>query len=191
MNVTRLAKQGCNNIVISRLYRTCWDNLATSLIISTTLLQAVNNLEQAWWHYQTCYKLVLTSLIQSWYSRTVTRLTKQGCSNIVISWLYRTCWNNLATSLIISTRLFQAVNNLWQAWWHYQTRYKVVLTSLIQSWYNINITMLTTQGCNNVVISRLYRTCWNNLGTNLIISTSLLQAVNNVWQAWWHYQTCY
>jgi hypothetical protein len=24
-----------------------------------------------------------------------------------MSWLYRTCWNNLATSLIISTRLFQ------------------------------------------------------------------------------------
>jgi hypothetical protein len=159
------------------------EQLGTSLIISTSLLQDVNNLEQAWWHYQTCYKLVLTSLIQSWYSRTVTRLTKQGCNNIVISWLYRTCRNNLATSLIISTRLFQAVNNLWQAWWHYQTCYKVVLTRLIQSWYNINVTMLTTQGCNNVVISRLYRTCWNNLGTNLIISTSLLQAVNNLWQA--------
>jgi hypothetical protein len=44
--------------------------------------------------------------------------------NIVILWLYRTCWNNLATSLIISTSLLQAVNltscsilvdNLWQA----------------------------------------------------------------------------
>jgi hypothetical protein len=29
-----------------------------------------------------------TSLIQSWYSKNVTRLTTQGCNNIVISWLY-------------------------------------------------------------------------------------------------------
>jgi hypothetical protein len=36
----------------------------------------------------------------------------QGCNNIVLSWLYRTCWNNLATSLIISTRLLQVVNKL-------------------------------------------------------------------------------
>jgi hypothetical protein len=164
MNVTRLAKQGCNNIVISRLYRTCWNNLATSLIISTTLLQAVNNLEQAWWHYQTCYKLVLTSLIQSWYSRTVTRLTKQGCNNIVISWLYRTCWNNLATSLIISTRLFQAVNNLWQAWWHCQTCYKVGETSLIQAWCNKNVTSWR----HKFVTMFLYDDCIGRVGTTLL-----------------------
>jgi hypothetical protein len=45
-------------------------------------------------------------------NKNVTRLTTQGCNNIVISWLYRTCWNNLATSLIISTRLLQIVNSL-------------------------------------------------------------------------------
>ena len=28
-------------------------------------------------------------------NRNVTRLTTQGCKNIVISWLYRTCWNSL------------------------------------------------------------------------------------------------
>jgi hypothetical protein len=43
----------------------------------------------------------------------------QGCNNIVISWLYRTCWNNLETSLIISTKLLPAcstlVDNLGQA----------------------------------------------------------------------------
>jgi hypothetical protein len=37
---------------------------------------------------------------------------RHSCNNIVISWLYRTCWNNLATSLIISTRLLQVVNSL-------------------------------------------------------------------------------
>jgi hypothetical protein len=28
-------------------------------------------------------------------NKNVTRLTTQGCKNIVISWLYRTCWNSL------------------------------------------------------------------------------------------------
>jgi hypothetical protein len=41
----------------------------------------------------------------------------QGCNIIVISWLYRTCWNNLATSLIVSTRLLQVVNSLFQTSW--------------------------------------------------------------------------
>jgi hypothetical protein len=93
-------------------------------VVVTSLEQAVNNLKQAWWqswHYQTCSKVVLTSLIQSWYNKNVTRLMKQGCNNIVISWLYRTCWNNLATSLIISTRLLQVVNSLFQTCWQLGT----------------------------------------------------------------------
>jgi hypothetical protein len=47
---------------------------------------------------------------------------------------------------------------------------------------NKNATRLTTQGCNNTAISRLYRTCWNNLVTSLIISTRLLQIVNSLFQ---------
>jgi hypothetical protein len=85
-------------------------------VVVTSLEQAINNLQQAWWHYQTCSKVVVTSLIQSLYNKNVTRLTTQGCNNIVISWLYRTCWNNLATSLIISTRLLQVVNSLLTTW---------------------------------------------------------------------------
>jgi hypothetical protein len=86
-------------------------------VVVTSLKQAVNNLQQAWWHYQTCYKVVLTSLIQSWYNKNVTSLIAQGCNNIVISWLYRTCWKNVATSLIRSTRLLQVVNSLFQTCW--------------------------------------------------------------------------
>jgi hypothetical protein len=57
---------------------------------------------------------------------------------------------------------------------------------MIQSWYNNNVTRLTTtQACNNIVISRLYRTCWNNLATSLIISTRLLQVVNSLFQTCW------
>jgi hypothetical protein len=75
----------------------------------------------------------------------------------------------------------------------------------MQSWYNKNVTRLTTQGCNNVVVCRLYRTCWNNLATSLIISKgcykllttcSLLvtttwdkQCEHNLLTACW--QTCY
>jgi hypothetical protein len=89
------------------------------LVVGTSLEQTVNNLKQAWWHD---YKVVLASLIQSWYINTnATRLTTQGCNKIVISWLYRTCWNNLATSLIISTRLLQVVNNLFQTCWQLGT----------------------------------------------------------------------
>jgi hypothetical protein len=53
----------------------------------------------------------------------------QGCNNIVISWPYRTCWSNLVTSLIISTRLLQIVNSLFQTCWQLVdklvTRYEI------------------------------------------------------------------
>ena len=61
------------------------------------------------------------SLIQSWYNKNVTRLTTQGCSNIVISWLLQLCWHNLVTSLITSTRLLQFVNSLFQTCWQLVT----------------------------------------------------------------------
>jgi hypothetical protein len=54
-------------------------------------------------------------------NKNVTRLTTQGCNNTAISWLYRTCWNNLATSLIISTRLLQIVNSFSQTCWQLVT----------------------------------------------------------------------
>jgi hypothetical protein len=110
----RLSLQLCLvNLVTYLLCHDCiglgWKNHATSLIMTRSLSQVVNNLWQAWWHYQTCYKVILTSLIQSWYNNTVTRLTREGCSDIEISWLYRTCWNNLATSLIISISLYKVL----------------------------------------------------------------------------------
>ena len=60
---------------------------------------------------------VPTSLVQPWYNKNVTRLTTQCCNNIFISWLYQTCWSNLATSLIISTRLLPIVNSLLHTCW--------------------------------------------------------------------------
>jgi hypothetical protein len=41
------------------------------------------------------------------YNKNATSLTTQGCNNIAIS-----CWNNLVTSLIISTRLLTACSKL-------------------------------------------------------------------------------
>ena len=65
--VTRLFQQGCYNhditillqpcniLVISRPYQTCYNNLVTSLIMKSSLLQVVNNL------FQTCYNKPGTS----------------------------------------------------------------------------------------------------------------------------------
>jgi hypothetical protein len=74
--------------VVTNLFTSC-QQLVFALylfpVVVTSLEQVVNNLEQAWWYYQTCSKVVLTSLIQSWYNKNVTRLTTEGCNNIVIS----------------------------------------------------------------------------------------------------------
>ena len=104
---TQKVLQVCKQVV-TNLFTSCEQvvfALYLIVVVVTSLEQAVDNLSQAWWHYQTCSNVVLTSLIRSWYNNNVTRLMTQGCNNIVISWLHRTCWNNLATSLIISTRL--------------------------------------------------------------------------------------
>jgi hypothetical protein len=49
-------------------------------------------------------------MLQCWRHKVVTILLYHDC-------MYRTCWNNLATSLIISTRLLQIVNRLFQTCW--------------------------------------------------------------------------
>jgi hypothetical protein len=85
--------------------------------------------------YQTCYKVVPTSLTQSWYNKNVTRLTAQCCNNIVISWLYQTCWNSFATSLIMSTRLLQVINSFFQTCW--QLGISNSLTACWQTCYKI------------------------------------------------------
>jgi hypothetical protein len=82
---------------------------------------------------------------------------------------------------VVVTSLKQEVNNLIQVRWRYQTCSKVVLISLIESCYNKNISRL--------IVSWLYRTCWNNLATSTRISScyKLLTAcgklVDNLGQA--------
>jgi hypothetical protein len=157
-NVTRLTTQGCNNTAISWLYRTCWNNLVTSLIISTRLLQIVNSL------FQTCYNTweqavrrqlvdgLLTNLLQDvrflrvYYTRknaqVVTSL-QTSCYKSVHK--LSTSYVRTACSKFVVTSLKQAVNNLQQAWWHYQPCYKTVLTSLLQPWYNKDVTRFKTR----------------------------------------------
>jgi hypothetical protein len=96
-----------------------------------------------------------------------------SCVRTACSQLLEQVWNKLCNKLDGIIRL--AAN--------------IVLTSLIQSWYNKNVTKLTTQGCNNIVISRRYQTCWNNLATSLITSTRLLQVVNSLFQTCWQLGT--
>ena len=57
-------------LLVPRLLYQVWNNLLTTCIkLSSPVLQA------------------LTTLIQSWYNKIVTKLTTQGCKNIVILWL--------------------------------------------------------------------------------------------------------
>ncbi len=55
-------------------------------------------------------------------------------------------------------------------------------------WYSHDTTILLQPcvvnlcNCNIFGMSRLYQTCWNNLATSLIMSSSLLQVVNSLFQ---------
>ena len=82
--------------------------------LSISLEQVVNNLQQPCWYCKTCYKVVPTRLLQSWYNNIATTLCRQTCNILVISWLYQTCESNLVTSLIMPSSLLQVVNNLFQ-----------------------------------------------------------------------------
>jgi hypothetical protein len=161
--------------------------LAPSLL-GTSLEQAVNNLTQTWWHYQTCHKVVLTSLIQSW---------QQGCNNTAISWLCRTCWNNLVTSLIISTRLLQIVNSLFQTCWQLGQAVRAqlidgLLADLLQRWdfYSCRRTCFKSKHVKTHKLLQVCKQVVTNLFTScsqvvlhslfLVVVTSLEQAVNNL-----------
>jgi hypothetical protein len=122
--------------LIQNLYRTCWNNLATSLIIATRLLQVVNSLFHTCWQLATssakttCWRLVgrlatrcelfarvaknscMPTSLQQVVFGWVTTLCRQPCIIPVISWLHQTCQNNLVTSLVMPSSLLQVVNSL-------------------------------------------------------------------------------
>jgi hypothetical protein len=135
-------------------------------------------------YYQTCYKVVPTSLIQSRYNKNVTRLMTQGCNNIVISWLYRTCWNNLATNLIMPSCLLQIVNSLFQTChnnWEQAVRTQLVdgfLANLLQDVrfffvYKRKYLASCSKSANKPSTSCVRTACPK-------LSTSLEQSVNNL-----------
>jgi hypothetical protein len=94
-NINKLVTSCINNlynIVISWLYQTCWNNLATSLIIFVT--SCLNNLYNIVisWLYQTCWNNLATSLIISTsllqaVSTTCTILLYHDCIGLVGSTL--------------------------------------------------------------------------------------------------------
>ena len=100
-----------------------YDRKLTELDVGTTRIRSRVNgilvdklyshgLFQAWWECRTYYNLVLITLIQTCENKTVTKLTTQGCINMIISWLHQSCGNNLVTSLIVPSSLLQVVNNM-------------------------------------------------------------------------------
>jgi hypothetical protein len=95
-NVTRLTTQGCNNTVISRLYRTCWINLVTSLIMIFLC-----------WCNCTQVNMMLVMLLWVYIH------TGQA---------WKICPATVGIEPIISTRLFiQIVNSLFQTCWQLGT----------------------------------------------------------------------
>jgi hypothetical protein len=80
-----------------------------------------------------------------------------------------TC-NNLVGIIRFVARLFQ------------QVRYSDDMTRMLQGWRHKVVTIL-------LHAPGLYWTCWNNLATNLIISTRLLQVVNSLLQTCWQLGT--
>jgi hypothetical protein len=112
----------------------------------------------------------------------------QGCNNIVISWLCRTCWNNLATSLIILTRLLltacsKLVDNLGQA-----VRTQLVdglLVDLLQDVRFLRVwdmfALLVPSCCNKSGTSCYHLVTRLMTVTDLqqVVPTRLIQAVRN------------
>ena len=107
--------------------------------------------------YIALWVYVCTLYIYTSYTHVKTHKLLQVCKQVELNYKsvsnYKLCSHCLFP--VVVTSLGQAANNLKQAWWHYQTCYKVVLTSLIQSWYNKNVTRLITQGCYIMTVSNL------------------------------------
>jgi hypothetical protein len=148
-NVTRLATQGCNNTAISWLDRTCWNNLATSLIISTRLLQVVDSL------FQTCWQLVTSSPTACWetyYTRKNAQIAtnlQQICSNAVPTTCQQDVFALLVPSLLTSCQ--RLVGNLLQVCWAQKTCYKLFQQLVIVLQFNNLSTSCEWQSCSNLI----------------------------------------
>jgi hypothetical protein len=145
--------QGCNNIVISWLYRTCWNNLATSLIMSSNLLQVVNcSLFQTCWQLgtssanTTCWRLVdVQTCYKMWDFYACTCRTRVKISHLVAS---------LATNRQVVFALL--VPSCQQVWNKLLTTCNNLL-DIIRLVARL-FTTLCRQPCNILVISWLYQT---------------------------------
>jgi hypothetical protein len=174
--------QGCNNIVISWLYRTCWNNLATSLIISTKLLQVVNSL------FQTCWQLGTSSAKTTcWrlFSRLATRCEIFSCvaslptrrQQIVFAVFVANCSNKFGTELLTTC------NNLVDI-----IRLVARLFQQVQYSHDITILLQPSPCVVNLVRFLLNHDCIRRVRTTVTSPTmpsSLLQVVNSL------FQTCY
>ena len=61
---------------------------------------------------KTCYKIIPTRRIESWYNNTLTVLCCQLCDNLVTKRLYQNCYHHLETSLIFSSSSLQVALHL-------------------------------------------------------------------------------
>jgi hypothetical protein len=106
----------CQQVVFALLVPSCCNKFGTYKLLTTyvTSLMALSDL---------VYKVLITSLIQPWYKKNVTRLTTSGCNNIVItctSELFKDYQNSLRNSL-------SAIWNLWEECMFFQIARETIL----------------------------------------------------------------
>jgi hypothetical protein len=117
-------------------------------------------------------------MLQGWQHKVVTILLYQACNG-------PTCQNNLATSLIISTRLLQLANKL------FQTSWQLVTSSANTSWYwsfyfsywsfFMTVLDLLEQPCNKSDnINKVVTSCWSNLVDIIRLVARLFQQVRYI-----------
>ena len=174
--------QGCNNIVISWLYRACWNNFVTSLIISTRLLQIVNIL------FQICWQLVLltTACWQTLLLKTCVFTRKNAqvvttCSNAVLTTCQQDVLALLVPSLLTSCQRFVG-GNLLQGCWAQQTCCKLFQQLIIVLQFHNVSTSCEWQPCSNLI---KWQHCYNLLNK---LSTSLLRT--HLVEMLWDFYVC-
>jgi hypothetical protein len=117
----------CQQVVFALLVPSCCNKFGTFKLLTTyvTSLMALSDL---------VYKVLITSLIQPWYKKNVTRLTISDCNNIVITCTselfkdYQNCTSPKDECNLKSLRnSLSAIWNLWEECMFFQIARETIL----------------------------------------------------------------
>jgi hypothetical protein len=133
---------------VHKLLQACHSQLVHKLLTCWTMTGCWNNLQQVCWAQQpthrtsssntSCWQVVGTALLQDccrfvttcaflhvymYISRVKTHKLLQVCKQVVTS-LFTSC-QQVVFALLVPSCCNKFVTSCWQAWWHYQTCYKL------------------------------------------------------------------